>query len=180
MIEEKELIKGCVAGKSKYQKILYQRYQGIVMGIGSRYAKNREDAEDIVQDAFIKIFLNLKHYRHEGSFDGWIKRVTTNTALDYLKSRKKWEIVDSIDEHHRDIQDTIIVEGDDIPVEKLKEFISQLPDGYRTVFNLCAIDEYKQEEIAVMLGCSHSNVRTQYFKAKKVLQGMIEEWRRGI
>lgn len=176
IVKDKEIVAGCQADKPESQRLLYDKYCGLVFGTALRYTQNSADAEDIAQDAFVKIFINIKQLKDENTLSSWIKSITTHCALDFLKARNGNHNFVPIDEITTDIADVYCENDVDIPEEKLLQFIQELPDGYRTVFNLYAIDGYKQEEIAEMLGCSHANVRTQYFKAKNVLKEKIENY----
>lgn len=175
MISEQDIIAGCKKGKTDCQKALYERYSSDLMGICLRYAKNQMEAEDILQDAFIKIFTKIDTYRGEGTFASWLKRITVHTAINaYHKTAAKASEVD-IDEFNGNIEDFTITETDSLTVQLLLRFIEELPDGYRTAFNLYEIDGYSHKEIAEMLGCSPVTVRTQLFKAKEQLKRKIEK-----
>lgn len=168
---EEELIQGCIKKVSSHQRLLFDRYAGKMMSVCLRYANDQHIAQDILQTGFIRIFDNIHQFRHEGSFEGWMKRVFANVALRYL-SKKKLEFRE-IGEHH--------VEGvseDPSVLSKISEaeihaMIRMLPDGYRTVFNLNIIEGYSHEEIAVMLKIQPTTSRTQLLKARKMLQGLI-------
>ncbi|MBQ7489953.1 MAG: RNA polymerase sigma factor [Bacteroidales bacterium] len=175
MISEKELIEGCKNGKAKYQKHLYEKYSPVLMGICLRYAKNQMEAEDILQDAFIKIFTKIETYRGEGSLENWLKRIVIHTAINaYHKNTVKAGEFD-IDELNGNIEDVSITDSDSLTAQLLLGFIEELPDGYRTAFNLYEIDGYSHKEIAEMLGCAPVTVRTQLFKAKENLKKRIEQ-----
>lgn len=175
MISEKELIKHCKEGKSEYQKLLYDKYSPLLMGICLRYAKNKMEAEDILQDAFIKIFLKLDSFRGEGSLENWLTRIVIHTAINaYHKNSAKMNEID-IDDLNGNVEDVTITNSDSLSLQLLLRFIEELPDGYRTAFNLYEIDGYSHKEIAEMLGCAPVTVRTQLFKAKENLKRKIEE-----
>lgn len=175
-VKNKEIVAGCQADKPGSQRQLYDKYSGMVFGIALRYSQNTADAEDIAQDAFVKIFINIKQLRDGNAITSWIKSITTNAALDFLKLKNNNPHIVPLDDLTTDFTDVYCVHYDAIPEAQLLKFIQELPDGYRTVFNLCAIDGYKQEEVAKMLGCSYANVRSQYFKAKKILKEKIENY----
>ncbi|MBO4654330.1 MAG: RNA polymerase sigma factor [Bacteroidales bacterium] len=175
-IKDRDIVAGCKADKPQSQELLYHQYSRLVMGIALRYTQNETDAEDIVQEVFIKIFTNINSLRDPDSLMAWIKTISTKTCLDFLKAKNKGLVTTSLDEITHEINDEKNALYDGIPTEKLLEFIQSLPDGYRTVFNLCAIDGYSYEEVAAMLGCSTSNVRSQYFRAKKQLKEKIENY----
>jgi RNA polymerase sigma-70 factor (ECF subfamily) len=168
---EKEIIKGCLKDKEASQRALYDRYAGKMYMICLRYAKSREEAEDILQEGFVAIFDNIKKFRSEGSFEGWMRRIMVNTALKtYHKQRfhnEQLELSD-YDTHFEDPQAVAM-----LSTKELLELISALPDGYRLVFNLYAIEGYSHKEIADKLGISESTSRSQLLKARKMLQRRI-------
>ncbi|MCQ2285340.1 MAG: RNA polymerase sigma factor [Bacteroidales bacterium] len=174
MTSEKEIVDGCKAGKEKYQKLLYEKFSSKLMGICLRYAGNQMEAEDILQDAFIRIFVNIDSFRGDGSLEGWLRKIVTHTAINaYRKSISKGFEVD-IDDLHDNIEDVTIPSTDGLTVKLLTQLIEELPPGYRTVFNLYEIDGYSHNEISEMLGCAPVTVRTQLHKAKETLKKKIE------
>lgn len=174
-IKERDIVAGCKADNPKSQRQLYDKYCRMVMGIALRYAQNPTDAEDIVQDVFVKIFMNINSLKDENALTTWIHSITTNTCLDFMKKKNFLQDTISIDDTHEEISDNNSI-NTTISTDQLLKFIQELPDGYRTIFNLYAIDGYKHEEIARMLGCSHANVRSQYFRARKILREKIESY----
>jgi len=174
-LKERDIVAGCKADKPQSQRLLYDRYSRMVMGIALRYTQNITDAEDIVQETFIKIFININKLRDENSLTTWIRNITTNTCIDALRAKNK-NLITSIEQITEELKDEKNKTYDGIPTEQLLKFIQELPDGYRTVFNLYAIDGYKYEEVAKMLGCSESNVRSQYVRARKSLREKIENY----
>ena len=174
-LKDRDIVAGCKADKPQSQRQLYDKYCRLVMGMVFRYTQNIFDAEDVAQDVFIKVFMNINTLRDESTLITWIKTITTHTCIDFLKAKNKKLITTSIDDIPNEITDNNKT-YDGIPTEQLLKFIQELPDGYRTVFNLYAIDGYKYEEIAQMLACSESNVRSQYLRARKVLREKIENY----
>lgn len=162
---------GCKADNPLSQKQLYDDFCGLVMGVALRYTQNQDDAEDLAQETFIKIFTRIGTLRDEKLLPAWIKTIATNTALDFLRNTKQQLV--PLDEGCNDISDVSCERYEGIPAQTLLRFIQELPVGYRTVFNLCAIDGYPQEKVAQMLGCTHSTVRSQLFKAKRTLKEKI-------
>ena len=169
------LIEGCKRGHVKSQQLLYQKFAPKLMAICLRFTRNETDAEDLLQEAFIRIFLSLKDFRGEGSFEGWLKRITVNCAINQYNEKeriKQTMVVEQLDENIE-----VAVEADAlIPYETLLTMIQCLPAGYRTVFNLSAIDEYSHEEIAEKTGLNYSNIASQLFRAKKSLQKAVQEY----
>jgi RNA polymerase sigma factor (sigma-70 family) len=170
MNEERQLVKQCKTRSAKAFDQLYRRYSPVLWGICLRYGGCQESAEDILQDAFLTIINKIEAYRFEGSFEGWMKKITVNTAINYLRKQKR-QVTSDIE---NDVSNTPISEDIDV-VSKLNEqeildCIRKLPDGYRTVFNLYVIEGYKHKEIAELLGISEVTSRTQFSKARKALQ----------
>jgi RNA polymerase sigma-70 factor (ECF subfamily) len=174
MVSESELVRRCKEGNPRYQELLYHQYAPMLMGICLRYARNTEDAEDILHDSFVKIFVNMDKFNEELPLINWIRRIAINTAINAYYEKKKTYNTVEISEVEDSLNDVRITNADFLSEKLLLQLISELPDGYRTVFNLYEIDGYPQSEIAEMLGCSNSTVRTQLFKAKKVLKEKIE------
>lgn len=170
---EKELIKGCIARRQEYQRMLFEKYAGRMMSVCLRYANDQHDAQDILQVGFVKVFDHLHQFRQEGSFEGWMRRVFVSVAIRHLSKRKLH--FDEIGEDHQEIA------ADDggvlsrISEDEIHGLIRSLPDGYRTVFNLHVVEGYSHEEIAKMLNIQSSTSRTQLLKARKLLQGLISK-----
>ena len=169
-----ELISGCIKDDALCQKSLFHRYASSLLGVCQRYARNKEDAEDILQDSFIKIFKKIDQFKGEGSFEGWMRRIVVNTALKkYTVSRYSKEI--SVDE----VKDLSLANMNDIPAfnhlteKDLLLLVNNLPDGYRIVFNLYVIEGYPHDEIADMLGIQPGTSRSQLVKARQLLQREI-------
>ena len=168
---EKELIKGCIREDRYHQQELFRRYAGKMLVVCMRYARHEMEAEDILQDAFIKVFDNITKFGFKGSFEGWIRRIVINTALkNYSKKSFRQEQIGL--ENFPDLQ----LEPEaytHLHEEELLRLIARLPEGYRLVFNLNVIEGYSHKEIADMLGIQESTSRSQLVKARKMLQGMI-------
>lgn len=169
-----ELIKGCIREDAACQKSLFNRYASPLLGVCYRYARNREDAEDILQDSFIKIFRKISQYKGEGSFEGWMRRIIVNTALKkYTVSRYSKEF--SVNE----VKEPAETDMNDVPAfnhlteKDLLALINNLPDGYRIIFNLYVIEGYQHDEIAEMLGIQPGTSRSQLVKARHLLQKEI-------
>lgn len=171
-MEEHQLIRHCIKGHPPAQKQLYERYQSRLFGLCLRYARSEAEALDFLQEAFIKIFRDLKHFRGDGPLEAWMCRVTVNTAISKLR-RKSW-----IQEQHYNWEsipaDEPDVDPDGLDAEQLIGLIRQLPEGFRAVFNLYAIEGYSHKEIAQMLDIAESTSRSQYQRARKQLQEQIK------
>lgn len=174
-MEEKELVKGCKAGDEKCRRFLYERYAPVLMGICLRYAKNEVEAEDLLHDAFLKIFTKLDSYRGEGSFEGWMKHIAVNTAINAYRKNKEERFAVDLEEIEGITPDVTISDSDPLTVKLLLQFIEELPPGYRTAFNLYEIDGYSHKEVAAMVGCSEVTARSQLYKAKCALKQKIEQ-----
>jgi RNA polymerase sigma-70 factor (ECF subfamily) len=181
MKSDDQLIRECIDGKRKAYSQLFQQYAPVMLGVCMRYCKNRIDAEDVMQDGFIKVFGQIHKFRREGSFEGWIKRIMINAAIDNYQSNLKHAFHEDVDEITQSDDFAENVDGDDdlpdemnIPHKKLMEMIQELPDGYRVVFNLYAIENFNHKEIATLLGISENTSKTQLLKARKTLRKKIE------
>ena len=170
---EDQLIKACIREDASSQKEVFTRYSGRMMGVCLRYARNAADAEDILQDAFIKVFSKLHQFKFEGSFEGWIRKIVVNTAL------KKY----SVRRYEKEVSGYEITDRDEAGIEppayahltqkELMELINNLPDGYRLIFNLYVVEGYQHDEIAEMLGIQPGTSRSQLVKARNMLQKQI-------
>ena len=178
MLIDDSIIEGCVAGKRSAQSALYRKYAAVMLAVCLRYAQNRDEAEDILQEAFLKIFQNISSYRKEGSFEGWMKRIMINHALNYYRKNRKMPFLEDIDS----INETEILEKDDhaalhapVSAEKLLALIQLLPPGYRMVFNMYVFEEYSHKEISDELSISENTSKTQLLKARRMLRKKLNE-----
>ena len=170
---EKEIVERLKRGDRKAQKFIFDRYSSLFLGVAIRYAGSKEAAEDILQEAFLKIFTNIKSFKGTGSFEGWMRRIVINTAIIHYHKETKHKFHKDFDEIQEiDIEGDVSYEIDnaEFTMEELLEVIKSLPKGYRTIFNLYAIEGYKHKEIAKMLGIDESTSKSQYHRAKKLLQ----------
>ncbi len=167
LLQEQELIQRCNANDRVAQRLLYERFAPLLMAICRRYVGSNQ-AEDVVQDSFIRIFQYLVQYRQEGSFEGWVRRVCVNTCIRHLEKAKRLQV----DYQSDDMPDLAVSPGiiDQLSANELMTLIDRLPDGYRTVFNLSVIEGYPHKDIAGMLGIEESSSRSQLTKAKKFIQ----------
>jgi len=174
MQSDEELIKRCIEKDRKAQKALYDRYANILLGICNRYAADISEAEDILQDGFVKIFLHLREYSGLGSFFNWMRRIMINTAITYYYRNVKRR-------YHQDIEslrETSVAEWtylSDFTRDELLQVIQSLPPGYRMIFNLYAVERYKHREIAELLGIDVNTSKSQYSRAKKLLRYKLEK-----
>jgi RNA polymerase sigma factor (sigma-70 family) len=171
ILEEKTLIKRCLDRDPMAQKHLYDLYSKKLYGICLRYSQSDEEAQDILQDSFIKIFSKLNTFQNTGSFEGWMKRIASNTAIEYYRKR-----IDIVEADEFTVSPYLSTQADNnLEVEELLKLIQNLPDGYRIVFNMYAIEGYNHGEIATKLGISEGTSKSQYSRAKVYLQKKIEE-----
>ncbi len=171
MIEE-TMLNGCLENNAAAQEALYNHYSPKMLGVCYRFAKNREDAEDMLQEGFIKVFSQIHQYRNEGALEGWIRRIVVHTCINILKKNKKFS--DSVDINYAN---GIGIREENIPsimqAKQVVEFIRILPVGYRTVLNLYAIEGYSHKEIGSMLDIEESTSRSQYTRAKAMLEDIL-------
>ena len=167
------LIKDSIKGKSKSQECLYVEYAPKMMGVCLRYAKSYDEAEDILHDGFIKIFHSLKSFRFEGSFEGWLRRVIVNTALERFRSKTQLQPVEEFD----DVEDEEDIYVKDAPLELLLEMVQDLPDRYRMVFSLYVLDGYPHNEIAEVMQISVGTSKSNLARARNILkEKLVAYW----
>ncbi len=176
MFSEEKLIKECIKGNRKAQKELYDKYNALLFALCLRYTQTREEAEDIMITGFMKIFESLPNYKHEGSFEGWIKKILIHKAIDYFRTNKKYSMNLNIEEVEI-ASTTVNTAYQDMSTQYILKQIQSMPNGYRQIFNLYAIEGYKHGEIAEMLNISESTSKTQYAKAKKWLQCRLKDYK---
>ncbi len=177
-MSESDLIKGCLEGDRRAQEYLYQRFSPKMYGVCLRYAGKAEDAQDILQDGFVKVFKNLHMYRGDGSFDGWVRRIFVNTAIEHYRRQVN---LYPVTENHENLLETKELSAfDSLSVKDLMSIIQQLSPGYRTVFNLYVIEGYSHKEIAEMVGISEGTSKSQLARAKGVLQNIIKTKRTSL
>lgn len=168
---ENEIIQGCLNEDRRCQREVFNRYAGKMMTVCLRYTRHRMEAEDVLQDAFIKVFDNIRKFESKGSFEGWIRRIVVNTALKNSARHSFQKELMGVE--------TVLESSEDPSVfskmteDELLKLISQLPDGYRTVFNLYVLEDYSHKEIAEALGIEESTSRSQLVKARNMLQSKV-------
>ncbi|MEY2587181.1 MAG: hypothetical protein RLY11_1030 [Bacteroidota bacterium] len=169
---EELLLQGCLQKDAIAQQELYQRYSPKMLTVCYRYAKSREDAEDMLQEGFIKVFTQINQFEHRGSLEGWILRIVVHTCINHLKKNKKFK--EHVDLLHAE---NIVSNEEYLPgilqAKQVIECIRQLPIGYRTVLNLYAIEGYSHREIGNMLEIEESTSRSQYTRAKNLLEEIL-------
>lgn len=169
---EDAILQGCLKNQAAAQRELYNRYSPKMLAVCYRFAHNREDAEDMLQEGFIKVFLQIHTFQNKGAFEGWIRRIIVHTCINHLKKNKRFnESVDILNAN------TIQVREESVPsivqAKQIVDCIRILPIGYRTVLNLYAIEGYSHKEIAEMLDIEESTSRSQYTRAKQMLEDIL-------
>jgi RNA polymerase sigma factor (sigma-70 family) len=172
----RKIIKGCLDGNRRDQELLYRRHAAKLYAVSLQYTGSDEEAKDILQEGFIKIFENLNRYKHEGSFEGWMRKIVVNTALEKYRSRYQLYRIDDIDtisepESDPDNEDYAGLEAID-----LLYIIRELPPKYRMVFNLYAIEGYSHKEIGNMLSISEGTSKSNLSRARNILQRRVESY----
>lgn len=170
MGEIEDIIAGCVKGKKAAQDKLYKKFSGLIFGICLRYTKNRMEAEDVMQDVFVKIYNNIHTYHHDGSFEGWLRRIAVNTSITNYRKNQKHAYQEDINDVLR-IKDEPVPAGDlEFTAEEMMTCIQKLPHGYKTVFSMYVIEGYMHKEIAEMLEIDINTSKSQLSRAKTYLQ----------
>jgi len=172
---DEELARGCVSKNPAAQKLLFERFSRKMMGVCIRYADRTDEAEDMLQNGFIRVFEKIESFRGTGSLEGWIRRIMVNESLTHLRKNKIMKINIDID----DVQFMIsgnnpLTGGENLNEKDLLKMIQQLPTGFRTVFNMYAIEGYSHKEIGEQLGISEGTSKSQYSRAKIHLQNWLQ------
>ncbi len=174
MMSDSQIIDGCIRHDRRCQQVLYDKYSRFLLGVCLRYSSDKAEAEDILQESFLKIFFNISDYSGTGSFTGWLRKVAVNTAITHYHKNLKHR-------YHVDIEEYVSVETgissfeeDFFTSDELFRVLNELPAGYRMVFNLYAVEGYKHKEIAEMLGVDTNTSKSQYSRAKAVIRDKLE------
>lgn len=173
-MNEQQLIEGCKKGNRRAQKELYETYSRKMMGVCLRYVSDRETARDLLQDGFVKVFTSMESYSGSGSFEGWMRKIFVNNALEYLRRSDVLREATDLDNTAELVQPNTSVISE-MSAAELMQLVHELPTGFRTVFNLFAIEGYSHKEISEMLEITESTSRSQYTRAKQLLQRKINE-----
>ncbi len=182
-ISDEELAKGCSQGLEKFCKILFEQFYGKMLNVCKRYARDRDEAKDILQEGFIRVFKNISQYQHKGSLEGWIRRVMVTTAINYNKKYRMNNLMDHLENDSLPEFDdasaapvfTINPAVEKMDSEKLLAMIQSLPSVYKMVFNMHAIEGYSHREIAETLSITESTSRSNLTKARQKLQQIINK-----
>jgi len=175
MWNDEEILRECINKNRKAQKIFYEKYAPALLGICIRFTRNKDEAEDILQEGFVKIFLNLRHFRRKSSLMGWMRKIVINTAITvYHRNLKHQHHYDVDDLKEINIEDTNL-EDCDFTREELLSVIKDLPTGYRIVFNLYAVEGFKHKEIARKMQIDINTSKSQYSRARKLIRHKLAE-----
>ena len=173
--DQRKMIEACCRHERWAQEKLYKQFSGLLFAICLRYAKNRMDAQDVLQEVFVKIYTHLSTYQFDGSFEGWLRRIAVNTSITYYRKAVKKAIERDIDDGVFEVSDVEMDALGNFGVADMMKCIEQLPMGYKTVFNLYVIEGYKHKEIAEILGVDINTSKSQLSRAKVQVQKELEK-----
>lgn len=175
MDEIKGIIEGCVKGEKRAQDNLYKMFAARLFGVCLRYAKNRMEAEDVLQEVFVKIYNNIHTYHNDGSFEGWLRRIAVNTSITAYRKNLKHAFHEDVEDMVKTKNDPVAFEDLEFTQEEMMKCIEKLPSGYKTVFNLYVIEGFMHKEIADMLDIDVNTSKSQLSRAKTYLQRELAE-----
>ena len=173
-MDDTSLVIECVKGNSRAQRMLFERFSQKMLGVCMRYAKSTEQAEDVLQDGFIKVFSKLNDFKHDGSLEGWIRRIMVNTSLDQIRKENKLLGNISLDNVDYKLQNNAFV-LENLAAKDLMKMVQSMPVGYKVVFNMFAIEGYSHKEISEHLGISENTSKSQYSRARAYLRERLEK-----
>ena len=172
-MEERQLIEGCIRGESAARKKLYELYASSMMGVCQRYVCNRETARDLLHDGFVKLFTKIDTYSGIGSFSGWVRKIFVTTALEHLRRKDVLRYSSDVESYEEQGNEQNISVFEKLSADELYACIANLPEIYRTVFNMHAIEGYLHVEIAKELEISENTVRSRYARARQMLMNAM-------
>ena len=169
MFQAKEVVAACLQNKAAAQKQLYEAFAPQMMGVCYRYTRSMDEASDVLQEGFVRVFRNLQHWKGDGELGAWIRKIMVNTALNWIRQHRKiqWVEEQQIPDTHAQYHTPTPL--DSLQARQLADMIRQLPPGYQTVFNLHAIEGYTHVEIGQLLGISEGTSRSQYLRARRLM-----------
>jgi RNA polymerase sigma-70 factor (ECF subfamily) len=168
---EVNIIQGCIEGERSAQKSLYEHFAGKMLGVCMRYAKDRSEAEDMLQEGFLKVFQGISKFKGEGSFEGWVRRIMVYNAINHYKHRSRKFQEDLDQENYDAVYHDELLEK--ISAKEIVALIQHLPEGYRAIFNLYAIEGYTHKEISEKLNIAVGTSKSQYSRAKQCMQALL-------
>lgn len=172
-MDDLTLVNECAKGNSKAQRALFDKFAPKMLAVCHRYLRNNQEAEDVLQDGFVKVFQKIVDFKMEGSLEGWIRRIVVNTALDTIRKNKKLLDDVQVEEVQYKVSFTDH-QFDGMDLAQLMKLIDSMPDGYRIVFNMFAIEGYSHKEIADTLGVTENTSKSQYSRARAFLRTQLE------
>lgn len=176
-ISESDLINGCIEGNRRMQEELYRRFSPRMYAVCLRYAGMAEEAQDILQEGFVKVFKKIETFRSEGSFEGWMRRIFVNTAIEHFRRKKYLQPVTEKEENT--LEGNYLSVLDNLAERDILDLVQQISPGYRTVFNMYVVEGYSHKEIAEMLGISEGTSKSQLSRAKVILQDLVRKFLEG-
>ena len=174
IFSDSDLIEGCLKGDRKIQHELYKRFAPKMYAVCLRYASNAEEAEDILQEGFIKVYNKIGSFRKEGSFEGWIRRIFVNTAIEQFRKKVYLQPITDIEEDT--VEGKYLSVLDRLSEKDIIQLIQQLSPGYRTVFNMYVVEGYTHKQISELLGISEGTSKSQLSRAKQILQDLVKTY----
>lgn len=169
---EAELVAGCQKEDPRFQRALYQRYHRLMFAVCLRYTDSKDDAQDILQEGFVKVFKHIHSFKRKGSFEGWIRRIMIHSSIEHYRKRSRYFMVDIEEAKQVEFNSDAL---SNMGRDEIMALITQLPPGYRTVFNLYVIEGYSHQEISTMLDISVGTSKSQLSRAKRLLQEKLEK-----
>lgn len=170
-LSESDLIRGCIEGDRRTQEELYRRFAPKMYAVCLRYAGDGDDAQDILQDGFVKVYKNLDRFRGEGSFEGWVRRIFVNTSIEHLRRKTHLKPIAEKEENTIPYKENTVL--DNLGEKDILKLVKQLSPGYRTVFNMYVVEGYTHREIGDILGISEGTSKSQLARARMILQDMV-------
>jgi RNA polymerase sigma-70 factor (ECF subfamily) len=173
IISDSDLITGCIGGDRKMQRELYERYASKMFGVCLRYTGKQDEAEDVLQEGFIKVFKKIESFRGEGSFEGWVRRIFVNTAIEHFRRKAYLQPITEKEESTIEAQYVGVL--DNLAEKDIIKLVQELSPGYRTVFNMYVVEGYTHKQIAEILGISEGTSKSQLSRAKIILQELVRK-----
>ncbi len=173
-ISEIDLLRGCIDGDRRMQAALYEKYAPKMYGVCLRYTDNADEAQDVLQEGFIKVYSKIHSFRSEGSLEGWIRRIFVNTAIEHYRRKKTVQPVTEKEENV--LEGNYVSALDQLGEKDILALVNQISPGYKTVFNLYAVEGFSHKEIAEMLGISEGTSKSQFSRAKIILQDLVKKY----
>lgn len=177
MTNEHQLVKDCLKGRASAQKALYEHFAAQMLGVCYRYTKSMADAEDVLQEGFIKVFNYLGQFRGDGDLGAWIRRIMVTTAINFLKKNSRYQYDLSFSPEQQGFMHPVSPDNPEVTLnaKQLADLVRQLPPGYQAIFNLHAIEGYTHVEISAMLGIHEGTSRSQYARARSLLMSWLQK-----